>query len=78
VEKLPLFSSELIAQFGLFGSLFVFLLVYILKENSKREERYRSTIKELTEILNNTLTKLTCDVSEIKEQIRKLDRAYKK
>jgi hypothetical protein len=67
-----IFTPELITNFGLTGGLFVGLLVYVLKENSKREGQYRATISELTQILNSTLKELTCDVSEIKEQVKKL------
>ena len=71
---LELFSPELIAQFGLTGGLFVGLLIYVLKENKAREEQYRNTITELTEILNSTLKTITCDVSEIKTKVDKLFR----
>jgi len=50
------------------------LLIYVLKENKAREEQYRTTITELTEILNSTLKTITCDVSEIKTKVDKLFR----
>jgi len=69
---LEYFSPELIANFGLTGGLFVGLLIYVLKENTKREEQYRILIKELTDTLNTTLKNITCDVSEIKNKVEKI------
>ncbi|MCG4554934.1 BhlA/UviB family holin-like peptide, partial [Clostridium perfringens] len=42
---------KLIATQGAFALLFSYLLFYVLKENSKREENYQGIIKELTELL---------------------------
>ena len=51
-------------QFGIFAALFVWLLFYVLKENSKREEKYQDCIKTLSETLKSELC-------EIKEELKK-------
>ncbi|MGU8450910.1 BhlA/UviB family holin-like peptide, partial [Clostridium perfringens] len=42
---------KLMATQGAFAILFSYLLFYVLKENSKREDKYQNIIEELTELL---------------------------
>ncbi|ABG87870.1 BhlA/UviB family holin-like peptide [Clostridium perfringens] len=56
---------KLIATQGAFALLFSYLLFYVLKENSKREENYQSIIKELTELLPS----IKNDVEDIKNKL---------
>lgn len=60
---------ELIVTQGLFAILFCYLLFYVLKENSKREQNYQEILKELTEMLPN----IKQDIEHIKEKILKQD-----
>lgn len=46
--------GDIMLQYGIFGALFVSLLVYVMKENSKRECEYQKTIKSLSEGIHNT------------------------
>lgn len=41
--------------FGIFGILFIWLFIWVLKENSKREEQYQKIIAKLTESLPGIL-----------------------
>lgn len=56
---------KLIATQGGFEILFSYLLFYVLKENSKREDNYQSIIQELTELL----TTIKKDVEDIKSNL---------
>lgn len=56
---------KLIAIQGGFAILFSYLLFYVLKENSKREDNYQSIIQELTELL----TTIKKDVEDIKSNL---------
>ncbi|EJT5915411.1 bacteriocin [Clostridium perfringens] len=56
---------KLIATQGAFALLFSYLLFYVLKENSKREENYQGIIKELTELLPS----IKNDVEDIKNKL---------
>ncbi|MBU5593384.1 bacteriocin [Clostridium sp. MSJ-4] len=58
---------KLVATQGVFAILFCYLLFYVLKENSKRENNYQAIIQELTGLLP-TIKK---DVESIKEKIFK-------
>ncbi|WP_300259179.1 BhlA/UviB family holin-like peptide [Clostridium sp.] len=58
---------KLMATQGAFAILFSYLLFYVLKENSKRENNYQSIIQELTELL----PKIKEDVEDIKEKLNK-------
>lgn len=51
-----------------FSVLFVWMLLYVIKTNDKREENYRDTIKELTTALNG-FEDLKTAVSEIKTKV---------
>nr|WP_209014010.1 BhlA/UviB family holin-like peptide [Clostridium perfringens] len=56
---------KIIATQGAFALLFSYLLFYILKENSKREENYQNIIKEFTELLQI----IKNDVEDIKNKL---------
>ena len=56
---------KLIGTQGGFAILFSYLLFYVLKENSKREDNYQSIIQELTELL----TTIKKDVEDIKSNL---------
>lgn len=58
---------KLMATQGAFTILFSYLLFYVLKENSKREDKYQNIIEELTELL----PKIKEDVEDIKEKLNK-------
>lgn len=58
---------KLMATQGAFAILFSYLLFYVLKENSKREDKYKNIIEELTELL----PKIKEDVEDIKEKLNK-------
>ncbi|MDU7068262.1 MAG: BhlA/UviB family holin-like peptide [Clostridium perfringens] len=58
---------KLMATQGAFAILFWYLLFYVLKENSKREDKYQNIIEELTELL----PKIKEDVEDIKEKLNK-------
>ena len=54
---------------GLFAALFVALLVYVLKDSRKRENKYQGIIDSLSEHLN-TVDEIKQDVADIKILIR--------
>ena len=56
---------------GIFAALFVFLLMYELKDSRKREAKYQKTIDILSNKLN-TVDEIKEDVTEIKKCIKKL------
>nr|WP_278186113.1 BhlA/UviB family holin-like peptide [Clostridium perfringens] len=56
---------KIMATQGAFALLFSYLLFYVLKENSKREENYQNIIKELTELLPI----IKSDVEDIKNKL---------
>ncbi|WP_283699963.1 BhlA/UviB family holin-like peptide [Clostridium perfringens] len=56
---------KIMATQGAFALLFSYLLFYVLKENSKREENYQNIIKELTELLPI----IKNDVEDIKNKL---------
>ena len=58
---------KLMATQGAFAILFSYLLFYVLKENSKREDKYQNIIEEFTELL----PKIKEDVEDIKEKLNK-------
>lgn len=53
---------------GIFAGLFVALLVYVLKDSRKRENKYQNIIDALSTKLN-TVDEIKQDVSEIKQCI---------
>ena len=52
---------------GIFALLFVYLLLYILKQNQIREENYQKIIQQLNEVLPT----IKNDLEDIKKQILK-------
>ncbi|WP_415350054.1 BhlA/UviB family holin-like peptide [Clostridium perfringens] len=56
---------KLIATQGVFAILFSYLLFYVLKENSNRENNYQNIVKELTELL----PVIKNDVEDIKNKL---------
>lgn len=58
---------RLLASQGAFAILFSYLLFYVLKENSKREENYQNIIEELTSVLPS----MKDDIEDIKKNILK-------
>ncbi|WP_050353777.1 BhlA/UviB family holin-like peptide [Gottschalkia purinilytica] len=53
---------------GIWAVLFVFMLFYVLKENSNRENNYQEIIKELSDKFN-IIEDVKEDVREIKKKI---------
>ena len=49
---------KLIVSQGIFAVLFVYLLYYVLKENSKRETNYQQIVNELSKSLPSIEEKL--------------------
>lgn len=56
---------KMVASYGIFAILFVYLLFYVLKENSKREQGYQEIISTLTDKLNI--------VDDIKKSVDKIE-----
>jgi hypothetical protein len=50
---------------GVFAVLFCYLLLYVLKENSSREQNYQNIIKDLTECLPD----IKEDIAVIKKDV---------
>ena len=46
---------KLAAGQGFFAVLFVVLLFYVLRENSKREQKYQDIIEQLSELINDKI-----------------------
>lgn len=62
---------QLAASQGLWAVMFVILLLYVLKENSKREEKIQDIISNLTERLD-MLDVIKRDVVEMKDDLHNL------
>ncbi|NMM62377.1 hypothetical protein HBE96_06680 [Clostridium sp. P21] len=65
---------KLALQQGLWAALFVALLFFVLKENSKREEKYQDIISKLTdkfECIEKGLNGIKEDIKEVKDKIFK-------
>lgn len=54
---------------GAFAVLFVYLLFYVLKENSKREEKYQSIIEELSKKFSK-IEEVDKNVKDIKDLLK--------
>ena len=59
-----------IASQGAWALLFVWLLFYVLKENSKRENNYQETINKLADKIS-IIEDIKEDVKEIKTKFNK-------
>lgn len=46
--------TQIAIQYGIFGALFISLLVYVIRTNEKREKEYQNTIDRLGTTLCNT------------------------
>ena len=62
--------SKLAVTQGIFAALFVALLVWVLRENNKRENRYINTIDSLAQSVNK--------IESIKDCIDKQDEKLEK
>ena len=61
---------KMVASYGIFAILFVYLLFYVLKENSKREGKYQEIIADLTQRLN-IIDDVKNSVDKIKEKLER-------
>lgn len=59
-----------IASQGTWALLFVWLLFYVLRENSKRENNYQETINKLADKIS-IIEDIKEDVKEIKTKVNK-------
>lgn len=59
---------KLVASQGAWALLFVWLLFYVLKENSKRENNYQTTINKLADKLS-IVEDMKEDIKEIKVKL---------
>lgn len=59
---------KLIASQGVWALLFVLLLVYVLKQNAKREERLMTCLEGLT----GSYKDLSKDVTDLKDDVKEL------
>ncbi|AUM94474.1 TPA: bacteriocin [Clostridium botulinum] len=57
---------KLVATQGIFALLFSYLLFYVLKENSKREQRYQQIIERFSDYLPT----IESNINVIKEYIK--------
>ncbi len=64
---------EVAAPNGIFAVLFVPLLFFVLRENSKREGKYQSTIDKLADKFG-IVDGISKDISDIKSDIEDLKR----
>ena len=62
---------------GVFAALFVALLVYVLKDSRKRENKYQGIIDNLSKHLN-TVDEIKQDVADIKMLICKEPKSKKR
>ena len=68
---------NLAIQNGLFAVLFLGLLVYSLKDSSKREKKYQQTIESLNKHLD-IVENIEKDVGEIKQELKYKPKRVKK
>lgn len=61
---------QLAATQGIWAVLFVFLFIWVIRENMKRECAYQVIIKDLTERLG-VLDEIKKDITDIKDCIKK-------
>ena len=57
---------KIVASQGVFAIFFAYLVFYVLKENSKREEKYQEIISELTQKFNI--------VEDVKKSVYKIEK----
>ncbi|WP_251862437.1 BhlA/UviB family holin-like peptide [Clostridium sp. Marseille-Q2269] len=58
---------KIIASQGAFAILFSYLLFYVLRENSKREEKYQQNLEKFSECMK----KIENDIEHIEEIVDK-------
>lgn len=63
--------NAIFSENGLFATLFVGLVIWILKTNDEREKRYINTIDNLTTKVSEKIVKIEDDISEIKDAVKK-------
>jgi len=67
-------QAENVISYGVFASLFVWLLHTTNKRNEKREDMYQAVIKENQKIIKEqatSFTSMSSDIKEIKFDLRK-------
>lgn len=69
MEWMTIFTA-IFSQNGLLATLFTGLLAWVLKTNNDREQRYITTIDNLTTNVSNKINVIEDDISEIKELIK--------
>lgn len=69
MEWMTIFTA-IFSQNGLLATLFTGLLAWVLKTNNDREQRYITTIDNLTTNVSNKINVIEDDISEIKEYIK--------
>lgn len=68
---------KMVVSQGIFACLFTYLLLYVLKTNSKREDKYQTTIDKNQTIIQdlankfNVIEKVQKDVEDIKNKIER-------
>ena len=68
--------NEIAVQYGIFAGLFVALLIYVIKNNDKREKAYQDTISSLnckileeTKVNSTGINTLSDDVDELDKKL---------
>lgn len=61
------------SQWGIFAALFVSLLVYVIKQNEKREKEYQEFIKTLQNDISVTTSASHSMIEEITGEVDTLD-----
>ncbi|ADZ82917.1 BhlA/UviB family holin-like peptide [Cellulosilyticum lentocellum] len=62
--------TTVFSEYGLIATLFTGMLVWVLKTNNDREQRYITTIDNLTTNVSNKINVIEDDISEIKELMK--------
>ena len=68
---------KMVVSQGIFACLFTYLLFYVLRTNSKREDKYQATIEKNQTVIQdlankfNVIEKVQRDVEDIKYKIEK-------
>lgn len=57
---------QLVASQGAFALLFSYLLFYVLRENSKREENYQNILKDLSK----SIPEIQNDLKELTDKLK--------
>ena len=62
--------TGILSEQGFIYALFTGMLVWVFKKNDEREQRYISTIDNLTTNVSDKISVIEDDISEIKELIK--------